>query len=70
MIEVLQSEIDGTLSTREIVATFNFETVDLQETQLAQEAAVAEVPDNYRVDNQRVEQQLSSLQAQIDAIKE
>ncbi len=70
VIEVLQSEIDGTLSTREIVATFNFETVDLQETQLAQEAAVAEVPDNYRVDNQRVEQQLSALQAQIDWIKE
>ena len=65
VIEVLQSEIDTQLSSREIRAAFHFEAVDLQLTQEAQEAVVNEVPAYYRIDAQRVTQQLDALQTQV-----
>lgn len=70
MIEVLESEIDTQLSSREIRAAFDFETVDLEPTQRAQETAIASVPDYYRVDEMRVNAQLRALQAQIAWIRD
>ncbi len=65
VLDVLESEIDTQLSSREIRAAFDFETVDLELTQRAQEAAESAVPDFYRVDSQRVAQQLAALDEQI-----
>lgn len=70
MIEVLESEIDTQLSSREIRAAFDFETVDLEPTQRAQETAIAGVPDYYRVDEMRVKAQLRALQEQVAWIRE
>lgn len=70
MIEVLESEIDTQLSSREIRAAFDFETVDLEPTQRAQEEAIASVPDYYRVDEMRVTARLRDLRAQINWIRE
>ena len=69
MIEVLENEIDTQLSSREIRAAFDFETVDLEPTQRAQEEAMAKVPDYYRVDESRVNAQIRALRDQIDALK-
>ncbi|MBL7648944.1 MAG: HDIG domain-containing protein [Candidatus Hydrogenedentes bacterium] len=69
MIDVLENEIDTQLSSREIRAAFDFETVDLEPTQRAQEEAMAKVPDYYRVDESRVDAQLRALREQIDALK-
>ncbi len=69
MIEVLENEIDTQLSSREIRAAFDFETVDLEPTQRAQEEAMAKVPDYYRVDESRVNAQILALREQIDALK-
>lgn len=65
VVEVLESEIDTQLSSREIRAAFDFEAVDLALTQEAQEAAESEVPDYYRIDSPRVAQQLEALDGQI-----
>lgn len=70
IIQVLENEIDTQLSSREIRAAFDFETVDLEPTQAAQEAAVANVPDYYRVNEQRAAEQLEALRAHIDWIKQ
>ncbi|MCC6142698.1 MAG: HDIG domain-containing protein [Candidatus Hydrogenedentes bacterium] len=70
MIEVLENEIDTQLSSREIRAAFDFETVDLEPTQRAQEEAIAEVPDYYRVDEIRVNAQLRALREQIAWIRD
>lgn len=70
LIEVLESEIDTQLSSREIRAAFDFETIDLEPTQKAQDEAVAKVPDYYRVNEQRVNTQLEALRAQIGWLKE
>lgn len=69
MIDVLENEIDTQLSSREIRAAFDFETVDLEPTQRAQEVAIAAVPDYYRVDEMRVSAQLRALREQIDWIR-
>lgn len=69
VIEVLDDEIDTQLSSREIRAAFDFETVDLALTQQAQDAAESEVPDYYRVDTQRVSQQLEALDKRIEWIQ-
>lgn len=69
IIDVLENEIEAPLSSREIRAAFDFETVDLEPTQRAQEEAMAGVPDYYRVDTTRVDDQLASLQAQLDWIR-
>lgn len=63
--EILESEIDGKLSSREIRAAFNFEAVDLELTRDAQNAAADEVPDYYRVDSQKVSDQLAELEEEI-----
>jgi hypothetical protein len=70
IIEVLESEIDTQLSSREIRAAFDFDTIDLAPTQRAQEEAVAKVPDYYRVNEQRVASQLKALRAQIAWLKD
>ena len=70
MIEVLENEIDTQLSSREIRAAFDFETVDLEPTQRAQEEAIAAVPDYYRVDETRVNAQLRALREQIAWIRD
>ena len=70
IIEVLESEIDTQLSSREIRAAFDFDTVDLAPTQRAQEEAVAKVPDYYRVNEQRVASQIKALRAQIAWLKD
>ena len=70
IIEVLESDIDTQLSSREIRAAFDFETVDQEPTQRAQEEAVARVPEYYRVNEQRVNTQLQALRRQIAWIKE
>lgn len=70
IIAVLENEIDTQLSSREIRAAFDFETIDLEPTQLAQEEAMAKVPEYYRVNSQRVSDQLQALRTQIAWLKE
>lgn len=63
--EDLAVDIDLPVSDREIQAKFDFTSVNLQATKEAQDAAVAKVPDYYRVDSGRVEGQLETLRQRI-----
>jgi len=56
------------LSRDEIRAEFYFEAVDLQKTKEARNEAAAKVPDNFRVDTTRVNDQLDKVRAQISRI--
>ncbi|MBX3175777.1 MAG: HDIG domain-containing protein [Candidatus Hydrogenedentes bacterium] len=70
IIEVLESEIDTQLSSREIRAAFDFETIDLEPTQRAQDEAMAKVPEYYRINEPRVSSQVEALRTQIAWMKE
>ncbi len=65
--ELLQAEeIDTSKpADQEIRASFYFETVDLEATKQAREAAMGEVPDYYRVYRERVQHQLNRLRERI-----
>lgn len=56
------------LSRDEIRADFYFEAVDLQKTKEARNEAAAKVPDNFRVDTTRVNDQLEKVRALISRI--
>lgn len=57
------------LSREELRAEFYFQAVDLQKTKEARNEAVAKVPDNYRVDAARVDDQVARVEARIDRIR-
>lgn len=66
----LPEDIDtSVVATTEIKAAFYFQTVDLQRTREARDAAVANVPDYYRVDRERVQGQLRALRERAEALR-
>lgn len=66
---LISEDIDTSkVADQEIRAAFYFETVDLQTTKEARDAAVAKIPDYYRVDRDRVQGALKSLRERIEAV--
>ena len=66
---LIAQDIDTSkVADQEIRAAFFFETVDLQATKEARDAAVAKIPDYYRVDRDRVQSALKALRQRIEAV--
>ncbi|HEX72032.1 MAG TPA: hypothetical protein ENN65_01815, partial [Candidatus Hydrogenedentes bacterium] len=66
---LIAEDIDTSkVADQEIRAAFFFETVDLQATKEARDAAVAKIPDYYRVDRDRVQTALKALRQRIEAV--
>jgi putative nucleotidyltransferase with HDIG domain len=67
----LPDDIDtSVVATTEIKAGFYFQTIDLQKTKEARDAAIAGVPDYYRVDRERVQGQVRGLRDRIDSLRQ
>lgn len=67
----LPDDIDtSVVATTEIKAGFYFQAIDLQKTKEARDAAVAGVPDYYRVDRERVQSQVRALRDRIDTLRQ
>ncbi len=64
------ADMNAPVSDREIRAAFYFETVDLQRTQEARDAEMAEVPSFYRVDGQAVNRQTRKLREKIGLLRD
>lgn len=58
------------VANEEIRAAVSFESKDLEATRLAQEKAIADLPDIYRVDRKPIEDQLSALRERIQMLSE
>lgn len=58
------------VATEEVRAAVSFESIDLEATRLAREKAVADLPDIYRVDMQRVAAQIETAREQTQLIAE
>lgn len=56
------------LSREEIRAEFYFQAVDLQKTKEARNEAAAKIPDNYRVDEGKVQEQMDRVRERITRI--
>lgn len=68
---LLTEDINRTpVATEEIRAAISFETRDIEATRLAQEKAVSDLPDIYRVESARVDEQLALVRAHVTLLSE
>jgi putative nucleotidyltransferase with HDIG domain len=68
---MLTEDINRTpVATEEIRAAISFETRDIEATRLAQEKAISDLPDIYRVESARVDEQLALVRAHITLLSE
>lgn len=67
---LLQTSLDGNISTREIRAMFYFETTDLQRTEEARRLEAEKVPNYYRIDRNVVNGQIQILKEHIARLQE
>lgn len=68
---MLAADIDASpVATEEVRAAFYFESEDLEATRLAREKAISDLPDTYRVDSRRVQDQLLIVRERVKMLFE